>query len=320
MRRIFAVLSTLLLSVFLFSGCAAHQPAVNLPSGPQQAQLDSDMAVTLVSDFGSLDSHQAFCSGVWVSPTVIMTAGHCVEGYSHMKRRSNMIHALVQSGVPEEIAILVTALDPEEMDPADPDMPPMLLDMIKTMMTVPPVPEMGLDVPYIVPSQVVDNGASPTGFQHTSAFFIDHRADIALLKVTGFVPQHLSAKAAAHSPLVGEEVNSIGTVHGEYFAFRHETVAAYRHSEKHDGMKDIDGPFMQLSGSKISHGDSGSGVFNSRGQLVGITSFVDEGAGLGFCIHLNTIRGVLIGQRLMTGHIDVRAKDPDLQDGPFNLE
>ena len=319
MPRFFALVSALLFfCCFSTAGCS--QPAL-APSGPQQAQLDSQMSVALVSDFGAQDSeHLPFCSGVWVSPTTILTAAHCVQGYAYMKHRMLVAQALIDSGMPPMLARLLSSIDLEDVNPNDPEIPAILSQALKIMATIPPVPEPGLDVPYIVAGQVVDNATAPTGFQHTSAVFIDHQADLALLKTVGFVPPHLSAQAAAHFPLVGADVTSIGTVRGNYFTFRKETVAAYRHSEKNDGMKDIDGPFLQLSGAKISHGDSGSGIFNTQGQLVGLVSFVDAEADATYCIHLETIRRVMIGQRLLQGKIDVTAQDPDLTEAPLNLE
>jgi hypothetical protein len=324
MRRLFAILSLLVLTIFCFNGCAASGAnfSPQVPDLSQQAQVDLHQSVALVTDIGPRDRHHLFCSGTWIGPDHILTATHCVKGYVQMKHRNAVIQALQAAGCPEELAIILSGIDLSELDPNDPDLPPGAADFIRIVQSVPYEPTLGQDVPYIVPSQVRDVGAAPSGYQHTVAVFLDVRADVALLETRGFVPEHAIAALADQTPAVGDNVTLVGSIRGNFFSFRTENVSAYRHTEKYDGMDQVDGPFMQLAGALITHGDSGSGIFNAAGQLVGMTSFISEDSQLTYCIHLDTIRSMMIGHRLIKAKLDSNpnTKDPDLSDTPLNLE
>jgi hypothetical protein len=323
MRRLFAFFSLVLLTIFCFTGCATVAGNLpNKPDLPQQAQVDLTQSVALVSDFGPRDSHHLFCSGVWIGPNTVMTAAHCVKGYVHIRHRAAVIRALEAAGAPPDLAIILSGIDVSDIDPNDPDLPPGAGDFIKIILAVPYEPALGLDVPYIVPDQVKDVGDSPKAFQHTTAVYLDEKADLALLSARGFVPQHTSAVLAEQPPAVGETVTLVGSIRGNFFSFRTETVSAYRRTEKYDGMDQINGPFMQLSGALVSHGDSGAGVFNAQGQLVGSLSFISEDTQLAYCVHLDTIRSMMIGQKMIKAKIDTQAQDPDLSDDnhPLNAE
>ena len=314
MLRILAALSALLFSCLLVSGCS-HNPTPNIPTLPQQAQLDNQMSVALIHDFGQIDKdHGSFCSAVWVSPTTIMTAAHCVVGYAHMKRKVAIVQALKTAGI-SPLILLFLGVDLDDTFANVPDSFSVIADIFRNN---PPLPLVGLDIPYIVSNQVVDVGVPPTGWWMATSTFTDTKIDLALLHANATMPSHLFVSLADQTPLVGESVTSIGTVSNNWFSFRQEVVSAYRHSEKNDGMPDLDGPFMQLSGAKLFHGDSGSGIFNERGQLVGIASFIEDSTDLSYCIHLETIRSVLIGQRIVKAHLDVGAADPDLSETPIN--
>lgn len=52
----------------LLSACSAISP----PAGPVQSSQDQTVALA------DLDTHQAFCTGVWVAQSWVLTANHCV--------------------------------------------------------------------------------------------------------------------------------------------------------------------------------------------------------------------------------------------------
>lgn len=305
MRRLIALLSLVFISIFIFTGCSTAHLTPDTPSIPQQAQLDLDRSVALVTDFGTQDSHHLFCSGTWVGARTILTAAHCVKGYINMRHRTAVIKALIENGVPPQIALILSGIDVDNIDLNDPDLTPNAIAMIQLVKQIPYDSATGLDLPYIVPSQVRNVGAAPSSFQHTQVYYMDETTDLALLQTVGYVPSHGTVKIAVQSPKVGETVTMVGSIEGAYFSFRQNYVSAYRHTEKYDGMDSVNGPFMQLAGSLIGHGDSGSGVFNTQGLLVGMVSFVGSDSNLTYCIHLETIRQLLIGQRLEKGVIDV---------------
>lgn len=326
MRRLIALLTVVFITLFLFTGCCSTDNLKpNIPSVPEQAQVDLNRSVALVHDFGPRDTrHGAFCSGTWVAQDTILTAGHCVLGYAEMRHKVAIMKKLEEAGIPPQVFMMMQALgmDTDDLDPNDPQMPDTLRQIVVIARSVPVEPPIGLDMPYIVPSEVKDVGAAPSAFQHSTAIFVDQKADIALLKVHGYVPQHEVAVLADKAPAVGEDVTLVGSIQGNLFSFRRNTVSSYRHSEKDDDMPSITGPFMQLSGALVSFGDSGSGVFNERGQLVGVESFISE-AQLSYCIHLDTLRSIFIGQRLLKANLTAPAKDPALDDDngiPLNLQ
>src|SRR5277367_3186080 len=85
MRRIFGAFSFLFAFIILCSLCGAccSTGVLNRPmSGPQLARATDDMTVALVhtSPLRNDGVTYPFCTGVWVSNDVILTAGHCVIG------------------------------------------------------------------------------------------------------------------------------------------------------------------------------------------------------------------------------------------------
>jgi hypothetical protein len=330
MRRLIALLSIVLLTIFVFTGCVADsyhsQPQLPDTTPAQQAQYDLDRSVALVSNFGELapggvDRHQPFCSGVWVGADQILTAAHCIRGLEDMQHKLLALRALIQAGVPSQLAIMIVSAGVEDIDlDDDDDSPAGLKEALAIIKQIPHQPLMSLMVAYVVPSQVTDVGLRPLSFQSSRPVFIDERMDLAVLRTDGFRPAHGIAHIGQVSPPVGEDVTMTGNIHGNFFSYRQQQVSAYRHTEKYDDMDDIDGPFMQLSGATLAGGDSGSGVFDTHGNLVGIVSFVGPSIQLSYCIHMDTIRKVLIGQKIIKANIDTGAKDPDLSDAPLNLE
>src|SRR5713226_1252993 len=76
MWKLKALRKFLLLATILM-GCGVQMPPQNATS-QKLAEETSFQTVALVHTY----QHQTrpFCTGVWVSPSIIMTANHCVEG------------------------------------------------------------------------------------------------------------------------------------------------------------------------------------------------------------------------------------------------
>lgn len=325
MRRIIVLLSCFLF-LSLFVGCCSHSAVIKSSTDAQQAaqaEHANEVSVALVSDFGVADTHDAFCSGVWVANDVILTAAHCAEGYADMQHDYLVFKALREAGFPEPLAKLFANSSKSELMLAvrlgliDEEI---VANAFEVMESVPPVNPMTMDIPFLGPHQVVDIGVSPKKVYYGKMQVINKKADLALIRATSW-PRHSVAHIADKAPEVGEELNFSGNPHNNFFSFRRLVVSSYRHSLKEAGMKIIDGPFMQVDGSMF-HGDSGSGILNSRGELTGIASFVetDDELHIGFCIHVDTIRSLLIGQKIIKAKLDVQSKDPDLGDATINLE
>lgn len=308
-----------ILCLFTF-GCATHL-ANPVLSGPQLAQHTSAQTVALVSDFGVKDTeHDPFCTGVWVGQRTILTAYHCVAGYAEHQYILRQIQTLVDHGVPLFIAqLLVRTGVLDDIKPDDPEASQDMKDAAALVQQVIPVPALGLDMPYIIQGEVTDMGMAPITFHHSTAYFLNKKSDLALLQVGGNPPAHLVAQLAATTPMVGENVAVVGHPHGNFWTYKTGVVSAYRSTMKYVGMKKVDGPFLQISAA-VTNGDSGGGVFNDRGQLVGIVSFANAEMVGGYCIHLETIRSLLLGAQLVTAKLQPTSVDPDLTNAPLNLE
>ena len=307
--------------VIFSTGCCSTLPTPKL-DGPTLAKEISSETVALVNDFSIDKSHSPFCTGVFVSKNTILTAAHCVKGYADMKHDVSVYEALVAGGIPPRLAMLLMRVGLENVDPNDIDDPvvqALVMHAIEIAATIPPVQELGLAIPYIVQSEAIDPGVAPTTMHYSSVVAFNTKEDLAVMVVKGEAPNHAIAMLADKTPEVGESVESTGNGMKNYWTYKIGVVSAYRHTMEHDGMKEISGPFMQLS-MPVIPGDSGSGIFNDRGQLIGIASFINPIGMSAYCIHLDTIRGFLIGQHIIAGKIDTMAKDPDLGDTKLNKE
>lgn len=257
--------SLLLLWLFVLCGCIATINQVPEPklTGPELAKQLIDETVALVLVAPSKDPAKykdkvwVFCSGVYISNDVILTAAHCMNGYAHMtngKKESE---------------------EEEKKELAIPD---------------------HMRVPFIVASEVNAPGMYPKRAPHASEVIYDNaRQDLALLRVISetTLPAHGFVRLAKESPPVGAKVEAMGHIERQYFSYREGVVSSYRDTMKFGGEKDIDGPFLQAS-ILVYMGDSGGGLFDDEGHLIGIASFVNGAtSGLVYYIALPTIRGVV---------------------------
>ena len=249
---------------FMISGCVSNALPPKMTS-PQLADFTASESVALVA----ISKHEAmaFCSGVWISQNMILTANHCVEGYvDHINDLFDM--------------------NQEYKDAA---------------------------ISYVTPSEVNDIGWPVKKSHFTSVYYLDTKDDLAILKAVGDeIPEHRSAKLAASSPIVGSDVYTNGSPSSAYFSFRKGMVSAYRNDMSKAGLeREIHGPFLQAC-IAISFGDSGGGLFDEDGNLIGIASFMSgEAQDTGFYIHLQTIRKLMMEHQLLPIPLDKNQKDPD---------
>lgn len=317
-RSLLLICSLAFISI-ITTGCSAtfNQVSANSPlPGPQLSQQIAAQTVALVSDDGSPgDIHGTFCSAVWVGQRTLLTANHCLEGYAKHLHQMQQLQALIKYGVPEDAAEIALSLGLEELDSDDPTMPDEIKQMLQIISQVPPVSPDTLHIAYIVQSEVIDIGVAPRALHQAQVVARTPHKDLALLQAYGFIPPHAVAPLADTSPLVGAQVEVMGTPYYNFWLYRQGVVGAYRHSLQHDGMTEIDGPFLQAS-ILITNGDSGGGLFDDRGHLVGIISFMNKGEPAlgGFAIPLDTLRGFMAGQHLVPLKLSPSTKDPVLDD------
>ena len=176
-----------------------------------------------------------------------------------------------------------------------------------------------LTLQYAVPDDITDVGIRPTYLHHAVVQAMYGKLDLALLHVTGAVPAHRIAQLADQAPAEGEQVSLVGNTNLQWFSYKQTVVSALRHSLTPAGFE-TQGPFIQIMNG-MNHGDSGGGLFNDRGQLVGIAEAVDPETGFGICIHLDNLRAVLIGQHLIKAELNTtQVTDPDLGDASLDTE
>lgn len=111
-------------------------------------------------------------------------------------------------------------------------------------------------------------------------------ADLALVR-TKLSPEHGIAFLASIRPFVGEQVQTMGNPLGLWFSYSTGTVAAIRKT-------DPDSTWFIQSTAPISPGNSGGGLFDMNGDLIGICNgYFPHGENLNLYVHLEYIRKFL---------------------------
>ncbi len=134
--------------------------------------------------------------------------------------------------------------------------------------------------------------ASHDAYDDVEVVAVDARKDLVLLKVKAFkLPT--SALGDSDELLVGNTVYAIGAPQGLELTFSNGIVSGLRDSGE--------GYSVIQTSAAISTGSSGGGLFNSRGDLVGITTYkMKGGENLNFAVPVNYIRGMLATAPKMT--------------------
>jgi len=224
-------LLVLLLTLVACMGPGARP--VEHAQGSVQDLTDKTVALTQVKGNGKV---RAFCSGVWVSPTLILTAQHCVaDGEKNVK-----------------YALKEDVLDADGEERQDPQ-------------------------------------------THDAVVLLEEKAtDLAVLEVRGATPLHGIARvrggggSGIESVKVGEPVATMGHPYGLWFSYSSGQVSGVR-------IVDIDPMAIYIqTTAPTSKGNSGCGLFNADGELVGIAhAAIPMGQNLAFYIHARHIAMLL---------------------------
>jgi S1-C subfamily serine protease len=146
-----------------------------------------------------------------------------------------------------------------------------------------PVGVDGIEMPYIGPGQYRGIYVEPTRVYTATLRKIDIPHDIAILS-SNEVPQHLDAVIAPASPRTGEPVIVVGHPTAMYWTQSVGYVAGH-----FDRIMQKDGPLLEID-AVVYKGNSGGGVFDYQGQLVGIASFISPTPGIGIFVDVETVR------------------------------
>jgi hypothetical protein len=138
-----------------------------------------------------------------------------------------------------------------------------------------PINAIGLEINYAVKNEVSYNDkiiATHKGY----VSHIDPTHDLALIESEKTdTPGHNIAHIANTTQLVGESVHVVGHIAGLIWSYTPATISAFRQIISGSEKYGIYGPFIQISGP-VWHGNSGGGIFNKRGELIGIVSLVED--------------------------------------------
>jgi hypothetical protein len=264
---------TLLLGTFtlLFNllGCASTLPPQppQPPSSIQLATLETDQTVALEEVYGN--GNASLCTGVWVSPDLILTAAHCVDGAITRHNK-----AIIEKNQQKTIL-------------------PHLL--------IPPMTQKTLDMTYFTHREEPPAGTEPVNMHHSHIVYYHSAHDLVILRATGFIPLHSFATMPQHFPPVGEKIRAMVHPIGLYWTYLEGTLSAYRPGIARGADDEVknEGPYLQIE-MPVIHGASGGGVFDSNGHLIGIISFVSgEYPGVAFCAHPRSVREALQAEGLI---------------------
>lgn len=124
---------------------------------------------------------------------------------------------------------------------------------------------------------------SPT-YREAQVFVEDEEHDLALIVATGQTYPHGVARLAWSTPAVGAKVSTVGHPIGLWWSYSSGDIAAIRYMDA-DPMA-----FYVQATTPISKGNSGGGLFDEHGSLIGIAhAIAPKGANIGFFVHLDHV-------------------------------
>lgn len=194
--------------------------------------------------------YRPFCTGVWVSDTEILTAAHCVE--------------------PDNIDPVAKCIDA-------PDLFQCIEELEKALSTS----AVGLPVLYSTLGDALLAGDQPLGTAREAIVTrYDRVHDLALL-LTKEPASHSIAPLSGRDPVPGEVVHMMGHTLGYAWSYSPGVIGATRVTDNPNG--DRVHVIQVVAGG--SFGNSGGGLFSGHGELLGISSFLIEGAPIMFFTH-----------------------------------
>lgn len=154
----------------------------------------------------------------------------------------------------------------------------------------------GRKVYYVIQREVKEVLDDPAALHlgKVKAWEGDH--DLALIvAVPEGIPPHEVADLAGEMPGIGEHIFVVGHPRGMYWTYAEGTVSAYRNESSV-------GKVVQVNAT-VWFGNSGGGVFDADGKLLGICSRLTKVPQMNYYVHLDSVKKFLK---------DVHEPSPDL--------
>jgi hypothetical protein len=226
-----------LASVFLVACCTLNPTLSPKDRTDSILSIENEtLALVMLDANGAMSG--PYCTAVWVSDHMILTAAHCVE-YAGMSMEDLMA---------EKIMEMLGLDDPE------PKLP------------------IGKEVLYATNDDI--GGQQDTKFYRKSKVVAyDSRDDLALLEADADgIPLHGYPQIDYDPIPVGLDIAVVGQPMGQWWTYNYGRVSAFRPGMKWNKDK-IHTNAMQLQIPQLQ-GNSGSGVFTEDGRLLGILSAI----------------------------------------------
>lgn len=198
-----------------------------------------------------------FCTGVWISNDMILTAGHCVRDAGKTEERRRAEHA---------VHLFDLGLELAEWDPVGQQMSYSMLDDMRT-----------------------DNTLS--AYRSSVVMVYDKAEDLALVRADHSNMMHHPYAVLSSSDIRdGDEVNVVGHPRGMMWSYTKGWVGASRYIE---GPHDYPFRTLQVSAA-VTFGNSGGGAFDADGRLIGICSYIMPAIpNASFFVHRDVIKEFL---------------------------
>lgn len=251
MRKLFLLLGCL----FIFTGCVKSNSVPPKLNGVELAKMITDDTVALVwTNPAAPEKTRVFCSGVWISDSLILTADHCMIGVSK-----------AMSGNDDD-------------DDTDFKLPEHLhIDyVVRSEIT-----------------NVAQNPTTTHGSQVVYANQEQDLA-ILKIDADKTLPRHGVATLAMKTPEVGEKIEVVGHPSGITFSYREGQVAAYREDMSGIGLTTIKGPFLQISAPIYHGDSGGACFNDMGDVVGIASFMSGSSPNTGFYIHIDTIKKALV--------------------------
>jgi len=141
---------------------------------------------------------------------------------------------------------------------------------------------------YVLEREVKEVLDDPAAIHMAHVVAVDKDNDVAIIKAdAGGLVAHEHADLASTMPGLGEHVYVVGHPRGMYWSHAEGTVSAYRGDES-SGI----GKVVQVNAT-VWYGNSGGGVFDGGGNLVGICSRLTRVPMMNYFVHIDSVKRLL---------------------------